>query len=90
MRYTVKKHFNYPKAVELWIYDQCKYNEGSKIKFKITYDIFAYEIKSISKSDILKETDGSCVDPYNDYLILTMKNGETSTFRNSYCDLFIL
>ena len=37
---------------------------------------------------IESETDGSCVDPYHEYLELTLANGDTATFRNSFVDLF--
>ena len=71
------------------LYNECKYENDSKVIKDVNLEgIASLEIKEIPASEILKETDGSCVDPYNDYLILTYENGETSTFRNSYVDAF--
>ena len=71
------------------LYNECKYEKDSKVIKDVNLEgIASLEIKEIPISEILKETDGSCVDPYNDYLILTYENGETSTFRNSYVDVF--
>lgn len=41
-------------------------------------------------AEIEAETDCSCIDDYHEYLILHFANGETSTFRNSYVDLFAI
>ena len=77
--------------VNVKIYDKCKYEKDSKkIKDVNLAGIASLEVREIPKSEILKETDGSCVDDYNEYLILTYDNGETSTFRNSYVDVFRL
>lgn len=71
------------------LYNECKYEKDSKVIKDVNLECIAsLEIKEIPISEILKETDGSCVDPYNDYLILTYENGETSTFRNSHVDAF--
>ena len=71
------------------LYNECKYEKDSKVIKDVNLEgIAGLEIKEIPISEILKETDGSCVDPYNDYLILTYENGETSIFRNSYVDAF--
>lgn len=73
------------------LYNECKYEEGAKvIKDVDLTGIASLEIKEIPASEILRETDGSCVDDYNEYLILTYENGETSTYRNSYVDVFRL
>ena len=75
--------------VNVKLYNECKYEKDSKVIKDVNLEgIASLEIKEIPISEILKETDGSCVDPYNDYLILTYENGETSTFRNSYVDAF--
>ena len=71
------------------LYNECKYEKDSKVIKDVNLEgIASLEIKEIPASEILKETDGSCVDPYNEYLILAYENGETSTFRNSYVDVF--
>ena len=71
------------------VYNKCKYKEGSKVIADVNFtDIASLEVKEIPASEILKEADGSCLDDYNEYLILTNENGETSTFRNSYVDAF--
>ena len=71
------------------LYDKCKYGEDAKVIKDVNITgIASLEVKEIPASEILSETDGSCVDDYNEYLILTYDNGETSTFRNSYVDVF--
>ena len=73
------------------LYDKCKYGEDAKVIKDVNITgIASLEVKEIPASEILRETDGSCVDDYNEYLILTYDNGETSTFRNSYVDVFRL
>ena len=72
------------------VYDKCKYEKDSKEFKRVEYtDVEKFEVKEISESEISKETDGSCIDDYNEYLILYLSNGETSTFRNSYIDVFM-
>ena len=71
------------------LYDKCKYEEDAKIIKDVNITgIISLEVVEIPASKILTETDGSCVDDYNEYLILTYDNGETSTYRNSYVDVF--
>ena len=73
------------------LYDKCKYEEDAKIIKDVNItDIISLEVVEIPASKILTETDGSCVDDYNEYLILTYDNGDTSTYRNSYVDVFII
>ena len=75
--------------LNIQVYDKCKYEEDSKVIKEVNItDIISLEVVEIPASKILSETDGSCVDDYNEYLILTYDNGETSTFRNSYVDVF--
>ena len=72
--------------VEVRVYDMVKYNAESKEVARVTYEVESYEVKEIPKTEILKEFDET--DDYDEYLILTLKDGETATFRNSYCDMF--
>lgn len=68
------------------IYDRSKFESGCKIVASVDYEIVKAEVKIISACEILKEFDET--DEYNEYLILTMADGETATFRNSRVDLF--
>lgn len=73
--------------VTVKVYNGDKYESGAiETIARIKYEIESYEVKEIPVEEILKEFDET--DEYNEYLILTMKNGETATFRNSRVDLF--
>lgn len=77
--------------VNIKLYDKCKYEKDAKISAEShSIDIISYEVREVPKDEILEEADESCVDDYNEYLILTFEDGETTTFRNSYADLFRL
>ena len=72
--------------VTVKVYNESKYNKDSEVIAKLKYEISDYEVKEIPASEILKEFDET--DEYNEYLILTLKDGETATFRNSHVDLY--
>ena len=72
--------------VKVKVYDGIKYNENSKKMSEVEYNVTGFEVKEIPATEILKVFDET--DEYNEYLILTLANGETSTFRNSHVDLF--
>lgn len=72
--------------VTVKVYDRCKYDSGCEFVASVDYEIAKAEVKIISAYEILKEFDET--DEYNEYLILTMADGETATFRNSHVDLF--
>lgn len=74
--------------VKVKVYDRCKYEVESKKVAEAEYNIKTFEVKEIAEDEILKTFD--CADEFNEYLILTLENGETSTFRNSHVDLFKL
>lgn len=78
--------------VTLEIHDKFKYEdrEMSDIK-EIQYTgVESFEVISgEAAAKIEAESDGSCIDDLHEYLVLTFKNGETSTYRNSYVDLFL-
>ena len=41
-------------------------------------------------TEIGNETDSNSRDEYNEYLVITLEDGEISTFCNSHVDLFII
>lgn len=73
-------------------YDRVKYRRDSKpiLRHVFSEDVTSYKVKTVSVEDIIADTDGSCVDPYDEYLEITFRDGETSTYRNSYFDLFLV
>lgn len=76
--------------VKVKIYDMCKYNKDSKKVAEVEYhNIEGYEVVTGQRAqEIAEETDLDGRDDYNEYLIITLEDGKTSTFRNSYVDMF--
>jgi hypothetical protein len=70
------------------VYDKVKYEKGSTKITECEYDIDSYEVKEISDKEIYN-LGFDDVDKYGEYLILTLKDGEKATFRNSLVDLFL-
>lgn len=73
-------------TVKVKVYNGIKYDENSAKIAEVEYNVTGYEVKEIPADEILKEFDET--DEYNEYLILTLADGETATFRNSHVDLF--
>ena len=73
--------------VVIKVYDKVKYNKDSKKIADVFYDITDYKVTTNEK-EVLKDTDGSCVDEYHEYLILKLTDGNTATFCNSHVDMF--
>lgn len=73
--------------VTVKVYDGCKYERDSKVVARVDYSIKGFEVKEISKEEIAEQGFDE-FDPYNEYLILNFEDGDTATFRNSYCDMF--
>lgn len=75
--------------VKVKVYDESKYQPNSKKIAETEYDICKFEVVD---GELAKEiesmTDEDGKDEYGEYLVLTLKNGETATFRNSHVDLF--
>ena len=76
--------------VKVKVYNTVKYNANSKKVAEVEYNnIRGYEVVTGDRAtEIGLETDESSRDEYNEYLIITLEDGETSTFRNSYVDMF--
>ena len=74
------------------IYNGVKYEASSEKVAEVEYNnIKGYEVVTGEKATLIgNETDEASRDDYNEYLIITLENGETSTFRNSYADMFII
>ena len=77
--------------VRLKIYDGCKYtNICNKVKEVLYTNIKGFEVVTGERATkIGEETDGNSRDEYNEYLLITLEDGDTSTFCNSHVDLFI-
>lgn len=79
--------------VTMMVYENNKYFDNSLLieARQIEYEIESFRVISGEEArQIESETDGSCIDPYHEYLELTFTNGTTGTFRNSFVDLFRL
>jgi hypothetical protein len=79
-------------TVEIEIHKTVKYFDLSEELDRVSYsDAVAWEIVTgEAAAQIEAESDGSCIDDFHEYLVITFADGETSTFRNSYVDMFII
>ena len=75
--------------VKVKVYNGVKYDRNSEKVAEVEYNnIKGYEVVTGEKATLIgNETDEASRDEYNEYLIITLENGETLTFRNSYVDL---
>jgi len=78
---------------EIVVHEVCKYTgELKKLENSKRVIVRGIESWDIVTGDEAKEieahTDGSCIDDMHEYLVLHLEGGETSTFRNSYVDMF--
>ena len=78
--------------VKVKIYNGVKYNMKSEKVAEVEYkNIKRFEVVTGERAtEIGNETDANSRDEYNEYLVITLEDGETTTFRNSYVDLFII
>lgn len=87
------KLFTESKNVELNIYSECKYTASKEVfenEKKVSYQYCTgFEITD-GKGAEIEKTDGTCIDDYDEYLILYFEDGTTATFRNSYVDMFLM
>ena len=76
--------------VKVRIYDGIKYFKCKKVKEILYRNIRGFEVATGERAEqIISETDGSCIDEFNEYLVIYLEDGNTATFRNSHVDLFI-
>lgn len=73
--------------VKIRVYDRMKYHADAEQVAEARYEIERFEILNGEQINI--ESFGDDVDEHDEYLVLYLSNGESSTFRNSYVDLFI-
>lgn len=91
----MKQNFMKTRKVMLDVYEECKYTASEEVfenEKTIEYNnVVAFEVVSGKEAEQIEaETDGSCIDDFHEYLVLYMEDGSTSTFRNSYVDLFTM
>ena len=74
------------------IYNTNKYLKDSRKVAEVVYNnIKGFIVVSGEEATkIGNETDCNSRDEYNEYLVVTLENGETSTFCNSHVDLFLM
>ena len=76
-------------SVIVKVYNGVKYEATSKKVAEVKYNIRGYEVATGDRAtEIGLETDENSRDKYNEYLIITLENGETATFCNSHVDMF--
>ena len=76
--------------VYLKLYDGVKYDVSNTKVVEVSYNnIQGYEVVTGDRAtEIGLETDENSRDEYNEYLIITLEDGETATFCNSHVDMF--
>lgn len=80
------------KTVKVIIYNKPKYDKESIEIAKMSYNIKGYSLicGGTTADKIENETDANSIDDNHEYLVLELESGETSTFRNSYVDVFVV
>lgn len=75
--------------VKVKIYDGVKYLPTSENVAVVEYEIESFKVVTGDEAtEIGLSTDESSRDEYNEYLVLTLTDGDESTFRNSHVELF--
>lgn len=70
--------------------DQATFDKARRVTYKDCVVGFDVITDAKAAEEIENMTDAESVDDFHEYLILYFEDGNTSTFRNSYCDLFII
>lgn len=81
--------------VEVEVYAECKYTANAEVfenSKKATFkNVVNWEIVTGDDAkEIEAMTDAESVDDHHEYLVLNFEDGTSSTFRNSYVDMFII
>ena len=76
--------------VKVKIYNGVKYDKDSEKVAEVEYtNLHSFEVVCGERATkIGLETDENSRDEFNEYLVITLEDGETSTFCNSHVDLF--
>ena len=76
--------------VKVKLYAGVKYDLSNEKVGEVVYkDIESFEVVTGEKAtEIGSMTDNESKDEYNEYLVITFKDGQTATFCNSHVDLF--
>ena len=77
-------------TVKVKVYNGVKYTPENEKVAEVEYNnIRGYEVVTgDGATQIGLETDENSRDEYNEYLIITLENGEKVTFCNSHIDMF--
>ena len=78
--------------VKVKTYNGVKYEATSEKVAEVKYNnIRGYEVVTGEKAtEIGNTTDEASRDKYNEYLVITLEDGETAIFCNSTVDLFMI
>ena len=78
--------------VKVKLYNGVKYNMETEKVAEVEYkNIKFFEVVTGKRAtEIGNETDENSRDEYNEYLVITLEDGEIATFCNSHVDLFII
>ena len=76
--------------VKVKVYSGVKYDLSNEKVVEVEYkDIEGFEVVTGERAtEIGSMTDEESKDEYNEYLVITFKDGQTATFCNSHVDLF--
>ena len=76
--------------VKVKIYEGIKYDLRNKKVAEVEYkNIKGFEVVTGERATVIGEmTDANSRDENNEYLVITLSDGDTTTFCNSKCDLF--
>ena len=78
--------------VKVKLYNGVKYNMETEKVAEVEYtNIKGFDVVTGERATkIGNETDANSRDEYNEYLVITLDDGEKLTFCNSHVDLFII